>query len=81
MTGWHLSSGKEQGGSDAKRIVTDAAMLPGRQRTARRFAVGRRSLLGGSITFVGLPGPPGGALLPSRLLRPITATSSYGFEP
>jgi hypothetical protein len=41
VTGWHLLSGKEQGESDAKRIVTDAVTPSGRQRTARRFAVGR----------------------------------------
>jgi hypothetical protein len=29
VTGWHLLSGKAQGGSDAKRIVTDAATPPG----------------------------------------------------
>ena len=51
---------------------SDAA---GRQRTARRFAVGRGRRLGASSTLDGLPGPPGGALLPSRLPRPITATS------
>jgi hypothetical protein len=39
MTGWHLSSGKERGGSDGQSIVTDAATPSGRQRTARRAAV------------------------------------------
>src|SRR6218665_3069811 len=42
VTGWHLLSGEAQGESDAQRIVTDAATTSGRQRTARRFAVGRR---------------------------------------
>ena len=32
VTGWHLLSGKELGGSDAKRIVTDAVTPSGRQR-------------------------------------------------
>ena len=75
---------------------SDAA---GRQRTARRFAVGRRRRwwtspdvlshaggrgdlsLGASSTLDGLPGPPGGALLPSRLPRPITATSAPNAGP
>jgi hypothetical protein len=47
----------------------------GRQRTARRFAVGRGRRLGASSTLAGLPGPPGGALLPSRLPRTITTAS------
>jgi len=71
---------------------SDAA---GRQRTARRFAVGRgmnrcehppdvRSRAGGAATCswlaasgcsTGLPGPAFTALLASRFLRPITATS------
>jgi hypothetical protein len=70
-----LSSGKEQGGSDVGYIVTDAATPPGRQKTARRFAVGRRSRLAASGGSTGLPGPAFTALLASRLLRPITATS------
>lgn len=53
----------------------------GRQRTARRFAVGRRNRLAASAVSAGLPGPAFTDLLSSRLLRPITATSSYGFEP
>ena len=57
-------------------IVTDEATTSGRQKTARRFAVGRRSRLATSSTSDGLPGPPFGALLSSRLLRPIPATSS-----
>ncbi|MEA3046852.1 MAG: hypothetical protein QOJ53_1184 [Sphingomonadales bacterium] len=52
---------------------SDAA---GRQRTARRFAVGRGRRLGASNAVAGLPGPAGSALLPSHLPRPITATSS-----
>jgi len=53
----------------------------GRQRAARRFAVGRRSRLAASNGSSGLPGPAFTVLLASRLLRPITATSSYGSEP
>jgi len=53
----------------------------GRRRTARRFAVGRRSRLATSAGSTGLPGPVFTALLASRLLRPITATSSHGFGP
>ena len=53
----------------------------GRQRTARRFAVGRRSRLGASIASFGLPSPAFGALLPSRLLRPIMTASSTKFGP
>ena len=67
---------------------SDAA---GRQRKARRFAVGRRGRLPASSASTGLPGPafgqngapiaPSGGrrspiLLVSRPLRPITATSS-----
>ena len=52
---------------------SDAA---GRQRTARRFAVGRRSRLAASAGSTGLPGPAFTILLASRLLLPITATSS-----
>jgi len=52
-----------------------------RQRTARRFAVGRRSRLGASAPSSGLPGPAFSHLLPSRLLRPITATSGPEGEP
>jgi len=51
---------------------SDAA---GRQRTARRSAVGRRSRLAASAGSTGLPGPAFTSLLASRLLRPITATS------
>jgi hypothetical protein len=47
----------------------------GRQRTARRFAVGRRGRLAVSSTSSGLLGPAFGTLLPSRPLRPITAIS------
>jgi len=81
MTGWHLSSGKERGGSDAKRIVTDAATPSGRQRTTCRCAVGLRRRLGASNALDGHPGPPGGALLPSRLLRPIMTTSGIEYGP
>ena len=81
MTGWHLLSGKEQGGSDVLCIVTDAATPSGRQRTARRFAVGRTSRLGASSASTGLPGPAFAPLLPSRLLRPIMTASSARFEP
>ncbi len=49
----------------------------GRQRTARRFAVGRGKRLGASNALDGLPGPPFGDLLPSRFPRPITATSGH----
>ena len=80
LTGWHLLSGEERGGSDAQRIVTDALTTSGRQRTARRFAVGRRSRLAASSTSSGLPGPAFGALLSSRLLRPIMVTSNGEFE-
>ena len=52
-----------------------------RQRTARRFAVGRGRRLGASSTLAGLPGPAGGTLLPSHLPRPIPATSGTGFGP
>ena len=75
MTGWHLLSGKERGGSDGHSIVTDEATPSGRQRTARRFAVGRRSRLAASAGSAGLPGPAFTDLLSSRLLRPITANS------
>jgi hypothetical protein len=81
VTGWHLLFGKERGGSDVEYIVTDRATLSGRQRTARRFAVGRRGRLGASIALSGLPGAAGGALLPSRPLRPITTTSSIEYGP
>ena len=81
MTGWHLLSGKERGGSDGDPIVTDRATQSGRQRTARRVAVGRERWLGASSNSAGLPGPPLGALLPSRLPRPILTTSSTKFGP
>jgi hypothetical protein len=57
---------------------SDAA---GRQRTARRFAVGRRSRLAASAGSTGLPGPAFTDLLASRLLRPITATSRQEDRP
>ena len=47
----------------------------GRQRTARRFAVGRRSRLAALAGSTGLPGPAFTVRLASRLLRPITTTS------
>jgi hypothetical protein len=47
--------------------------VAGRQRTARRFAVDRRSRLAASAGSTGLPGPAFIALLASRLLRSITA--------
>jgi len=53
----------------------------GRQRTARRFAVGRGRRLGASGALDGYPDPPGGALLPSRLPRPITTTSGMEYGP
>ncbi len=65
MTGWHLLSGKELGGSDAKRIVTDDATPPGRQRTARRFAVVRGRRLGASSTLAGLPARPAALSYPA----------------
>jgi hypothetical protein len=55
--------------------------VAGRQRTARRFAVGRGRRLGASSTVVGLADPPFGTLLPSRLPQPITATSDPQFGP
>ena len=57
--------------------------LPGAIHTSafRRFAVGRGRRLGASSTLDGLPGPPGGALLPSHLPRPITATSGCEYGP
>src|SRR3954468_17686874 len=81
VTGWHLLSGKPLDGSDAERIVTGAATPSGRQRTARRFAVGRGRRLGASSTLDGDPDPPFGALLPSRLPRPIPATSGHESGP
>jgi hypothetical protein len=53
----------------------------GRQRTARRFAVGRRGRLAALAGSSGLPGPAFTALLASRPLRPITATSGCGYRP
>ena len=53
----------------------------GRQRTARRSAVGRRSRLAASSTLAGLLGPAFGPLLSSRLLRPITAASRQEGRP
>jgi hypothetical protein len=47
----------------------------GRQRTARRFAVARRSQLAASGGLSGLPGPAFATVLASRLLRAIPATS------
>ena len=81
MTGWHLLSGKERGGSDGHSIVTDRATPSGRQRTARRFAVGRGRRLAASIGLAGLPGPACTALLASRLLRPITAVARLSLDP
>ena len=52
-----------------------------RQRTARRFAVGRGRRLGASSTLDGYPDPPFGPLLPSHLPRPIPATSGDGSGP
>ena len=56
-------------------IVTDETTTSGRQKPARRSAVGRRSRLRASIASDGLPYPSFGSLLLSRLLRPIPATS------
>jgi hypothetical protein len=53
----------------------------GRQRTARRFAVGRGRRLGASSTLDGYPDPPCGTLLPSHLPRPIPATSGTEYGP
>ena len=52
-----------------------------RQRTVRRFAVGRGRRLGASSASTGLPGPAFDPLLPSHLPRPITATSGTKFGP
>ena len=57
---------------------SDAA---GRQRAARRFAVGRRSWLASSAGSAGLPGPALADLLASQLLRPITTTSRQEDRP
>ena len=53
----------------------------GRQRTARRFAVGRRGRLAASTASSGHSCPPFGPLLSSRLLRPITTTSDWEGRP
>ena len=55
--------------------------VAGRQRTTRRCAVGRSSRLATSAGSTGLPGPAFTALLASRLLRPIPATSGPWFGP
>src|SRR3954468_14085978 len=96
VTGWHLLSGKPLDGSDAERIVTGAATPSGRQRTARRFAVGRGRRLGASSALDGYPDPPfaqngaapspgrrdgGPIFLPSHLPRPIPATSGTEHGP
>jgi hypothetical protein len=65
VTGWHLLSGKELGGSDAKRIVTDDATPSGRQRTARRFAVVRGGRRGASNILAGLPARPAALSCPA----------------
>ena len=62
-------------------IVTDRGTKSGRQRTARRFAVGWGRRLAASIASDGLPGPPFGPLLSSRLPRSIPATSGSGSGP
>ena len=41
MTGSILLSGEERGGSDGTSIVTGEATTSGRQKRARRYAVGR----------------------------------------
>jgi len=61
--------------------IPEAVVTGWRQRTARRFAVGRRSRLGASSALDGYPDPPFGPLLPSRLLRPIPATSGIEYGP
>ena len=81
MTGWILLSGKERGGSDGHSIVTDEATTSGRQKPARRSAVGRGRRLRASIASDGLPYPSFGSLLLSRLPRPIPATSGTGAGP
>jgi hypothetical protein len=53
----------------------------GRQRTARRFAVGRRSRLARRAGKAGPGSPVEPADAASRLLRPITATSGPKCEP
>jgi hypothetical protein len=53
----------------------------GRQRTARRFAVGRGRRLGASSASDGLPGPAFTPLLPSHLPRPIPTTSGTEYGP
>src|SRR6187549_2192167 len=62
-------------------IVTDRGTTSGRQRTARRFAVGRRWRLGASSTLAGHSGPAFGPLLPSRHLRPIPSAADAEDEP
>ena len=52
-----------------------------RQRTARRFAVGRGRRLGASSASFGLPGPAFDPLLPSHLPRPITTASGADWGP
>ena len=52
-----------------------------RQRTARRFAVGRGRRLGASSASDGYPDPPFGPLLPSHLPRPIPITSGTEYGP
>jgi hypothetical protein len=53
----------------------------GRQRTARRFAVGWGRRLGASSASDGYPDPTFGPLLPSRLPQPITITSGMEYGP
>lgn len=52
-----------------------------RQRTARRFAVAPGSRLRASSTLGGLPGPPCGTLLRSRLPGTITAIAEAEGRP
>ena len=79
--GLDFVAGEEGGGSDGDTIMTDEATKSGRQKPARRLAVGQGSRLRASSTLAGLPGPAGGPLLLSRLPGPIPATSDHGPGP
>ena len=81
MTGSILLSGKERGGSDGESIVTDAATPSGRQKRARRFAVGRGRRLEGVNRLGRATSPACAALLPSRLPRPIPIHLLIEFGP
>ena len=80
MTEWILGQGKERGGSDAKRIVTDAGTKPWPK--IRPPLCGRPEKAAGCVErLVRATSPACAALLSGGLLQAITTIAGIEYGP